>query len=450
MALDFQGLFVNPADIRNQRLEGLAQQRRNISQMGGSMSGLLGQVAAGGSVLGEQLAEGIAGGLGLKTQQEAQAEAQQGAVQGIKMGNLNSMKAARDRLSQLDDVNPAALAALDDRIMQAEDRALQRRTANDARQRAIEADQRAKATFNMQMKQYTDAQDDETAQRAAIEGMLPAIDDAYMSPAMKKVVMTLDPAQALTYVKAAKDKASQAVKLSAFNSRADEILESLQSPTDPSQRLSTAQLNGAYLPLIESARAAGLDGKAEALEAERKARVENSDNIEGIENSLQTTWRDNTARVKQSELAEQAAKSLKLLNDGTGASDTAAIMAFAKVNDPGAVVTGSDFDLARDIGGLFPRFTAKFGELAAGEKLNPAMRKELANTIALIANEAADNYNSEYDERYQQYSRKGYDASYILGDKVIPVTTEGLTFGARKLDPMEDQQVTDAEAGAGF
>ena len=98
MALDMKGLFVNPATLRQDRLDQLSARRAQLGTMGGSMAGLLGQVAGGGSILGEQLAEGIAGGLGLKTKQEKQAEAVQSAMKGIKYDDPESMLMVADKL----------------------------------------------------------------------------------------------------------------------------------------------------------------------------------------------------------------------------------------------------------------------------------------------------------------------------------------------------------------
>ena len=64
MAIDFAGMFTDPNSFRDQRLQDLMQQRAAISQMGGSMSQLLGQVAAGGGATGAQLAEGLGGMFG--------------------------------------------------------------------------------------------------------------------------------------------------------------------------------------------------------------------------------------------------------------------------------------------------------------------------------------------------------------------------------------------------
>lgn len=100
MALDMKGLFVNPAQLRQDRLDQLSARRAQLGTMGGSMAGLLGQVAGGGSILGEQLAEGIAGGLGLKTRQEKQAEQTQTAMKGINYGDPASIIRAADNLEK--------------------------------------------------------------------------------------------------------------------------------------------------------------------------------------------------------------------------------------------------------------------------------------------------------------------------------------------------------------
>lgn len=70
MANEFAGMFENPALIRENRLDALQQQQAQLRTMGGSMSGLLGQVAAG---TGGVMAEGIAGMFGLQTAEEKQA-----------------------------------------------------------------------------------------------------------------------------------------------------------------------------------------------------------------------------------------------------------------------------------------------------------------------------------------------------------------------------------------
>lgn len=85
MAIDFAGMFADPTSFRDERLKDLMQQRAGISQMGGSMNQLLGQVAAGGGATGAQLAEGIGGMFGLQTREEAQAQKVQDMAKMIDM-----------------------------------------------------------------------------------------------------------------------------------------------------------------------------------------------------------------------------------------------------------------------------------------------------------------------------------------------------------------------------
>ena len=125
--MDLKGLFQNPALIRQKRLEDLMQQRQAISGMGGSMSGLLGQVAAGGSVLGQQMAEAIGQGMGLKTAEEVAAERnieQANLIQSA--DNLTRLKAVRKRIMDTPNANPVLLEQVNKRI-EAEEQAISAR-----------------------------------------------------------------------------------------------------------------------------------------------------------------------------------------------------------------------------------------------------------------------------------------------------------------------------------
>jgi hypothetical protein len=88
MANEFQGLFTSPEDIRLGRIQALEQQAAQQRTMGGSMSGLLGQVAAG---TGGAIAEGLAGMFGLKTAQEKQAEQTQQLLGSIDTTDTQSL-----------------------------------------------------------------------------------------------------------------------------------------------------------------------------------------------------------------------------------------------------------------------------------------------------------------------------------------------------------------------
>jgi hypothetical protein len=95
-------LFQNPSDFRRQRIGLLEEQALRQREMGGSMAGLLGQVAAG---TGGMFAEGIAGAMGLKTDAETKAEKVQNLVASIEAepGTLEWFEEASARLK---DINP--------------------------------------------------------------------------------------------------------------------------------------------------------------------------------------------------------------------------------------------------------------------------------------------------------------------------------------------------------
>jgi hypothetical protein len=171
MAIDYSGLFATPTDLRNKRMDALQQQRAQVGTMGGSMAGLLGQVAAGGGALGAQLAENIGQGFGLQTRQEKEAVKDQVAMQDVMSGNLVKMKNLRTKLGQTKNADPRMLMVLNQRIDEAEakvkagidrDRQISREAAQDSRaeqasQRAEQASQRAAQQF-----QFT-VEDRETA-----------------------------------------------------------------------------------------------------------------------------------------------------------------------------------------------------------------------------------------------------------------------------------------------
>lgn len=73
MAINYEGLFVDPAELRAKRWQDIQNERSQIAQMGGSMNQLLGQVAAGGANTGRAMAEAAGGMFGLKTPEEKKA-----------------------------------------------------------------------------------------------------------------------------------------------------------------------------------------------------------------------------------------------------------------------------------------------------------------------------------------------------------------------------------------
>lgn len=99
MALtDMTGLFQNPATIRQTRVDDLIKQQQALASQGGSMAGLLGQVASGGSLFGQMMAEGIAQTAGLKTTKEKQAEQASTIMQSIDPNKPDTYFAAAEAL----------------------------------------------------------------------------------------------------------------------------------------------------------------------------------------------------------------------------------------------------------------------------------------------------------------------------------------------------------------
>lgn len=166
MAIDYSGLFANPADIRARRVDELVKQQQALSMGGGSMAGLLGQVAGGGNVMGSLLAEGIARGAGLKTQEEKQAETAQNIFQSIDQNDPQSYFTAAEALNKAG-LTKASLAML------GEGRALVDRKRTQARedmrdQRALEKDARERVLFNQSQLEYARTEDERKQTEAII------------------------------------------------------------------------------------------------------------------------------------------------------------------------------------------------------------------------------------------------------------------------------------------
>ena len=138
MAIDYSGLFANPADIRARRVDELMKQQQAMSMGGGSMSQLLGQVAGGGNVMGQLLAEGIAQQAGLKTQEEKQAENAQEIFKNIDQNDPQSYYAAAQAL------NKSGLTKASMTIFE-RGKALETQNSQEARQ--VASDRRDKVRF---------------------------------------------------------------------------------------------------------------------------------------------------------------------------------------------------------------------------------------------------------------------------------------------------------------
>lgn len=98
MAIELQGLFTTPAELRAQRMAKIQEQQQSLAGLGGTMGGLLGQVAGMGGVAGQMIAEGVGQAAGLKTREEAQAEQAQSVLGKIDPKDPQSYYDAAERL----------------------------------------------------------------------------------------------------------------------------------------------------------------------------------------------------------------------------------------------------------------------------------------------------------------------------------------------------------------
>ena len=157
MAMDYSGLFTNPAEIRANRLNEITKQQQSLGQLGGSMSGLLGQIAGGGNVMGQMLAEGIAQTAGLKTKEEKQAETAQEIFKNIDQNDPKSYYAAAEALNK-SGLTKASMALFE------RGKALETQTSQEARQ--VAADRRDKVRFLWESEKNAKTKEDSDAIRA--------------------------------------------------------------------------------------------------------------------------------------------------------------------------------------------------------------------------------------------------------------------------------------------
>lgn len=157
MAMDYSGLFKNPTDIRAGRVQDLMKQQQALSMGGGSMAGLLGQVAGGGNVLGGLLAEGIAQKAGLKTQEEKQAETAQEIFKNIDQNDPQSYYAAADALNK-SGLTKASMAMFE------RGKTLDTQTNQEARQ--VASDRREKVRFLWESEENAKTKDESDSIRA--------------------------------------------------------------------------------------------------------------------------------------------------------------------------------------------------------------------------------------------------------------------------------------------
>lgn len=217
MANEFAGMFQTPAEIRAKRLAGLEAQAAQQRGMGGSMSGLLGQVAAG---TGGALAEGIAGTFGLKTKEEKEAEQAQKISMNIDWNDPLSIQAGAKAFAEAGLTKSAIQASKMATDLEVTNKKLdfeERRVANTELQTKQQNDQFLK-TYDLKLDQFNldrdkfDAMDANEKTRLAMSSRTLAMQEQEMASritdknrleAVKQTISTVsyNPEEENAYVK---------------------------------------------------------------------------------------------------------------------------------------------------------------------------------------------------------------------------------------------------------
>ena len=101
MASIFDGMFDSPEDIKNKRMQDIMDAQTRLSQSGGSMSQLLGQVAGQGLLTGRKLGE-IGGSMaGLSSRSENKAAELQAMMLSIDPNNPNDLANMAKMMNEL-------------------------------------------------------------------------------------------------------------------------------------------------------------------------------------------------------------------------------------------------------------------------------------------------------------------------------------------------------------
>ena len=83
MASIFDGMFTSPEEVKNKRMQDIMDARTRLSQSGGSMNQLLGQVAGQGLLTGRSIGEAVGSMAGLSTKSEQKAAELQAMMQSV-------------------------------------------------------------------------------------------------------------------------------------------------------------------------------------------------------------------------------------------------------------------------------------------------------------------------------------------------------------------------------
>jgi hypothetical protein len=136
------------------------------------------------------------------------------------------------------------------------------------------------------------------------------------------------------------------------------------------------------------------------------------------EDKLRTQF--NTLAKPYREVAQGLDKVEASLGLGTGAGDTAAIFAYAKILDPNSVVRESEFAQMQNVGGLVGRLSSLYNQAKDGQVLTPEQRQQIrAGAVAQI-----QPYRNQYDAMEAQYrtiaGEAGLEADRVINSVIWP------------------------------
>ena len=245
MAIDYSGLFATPEQLRADRVAALQQQSGQIANMGGSMAGLLGQIAAGGSSFGSQMAENLGQGLGLKTKQEVAAERTQAQMKDAMSGNLVKMQNLQKKLSESGNADPRMMLLLEqrintqrDRVKAEEDRRRQNERAESAESRATAQEAREAGRYGMSVSDWEKAREEkarstveENKARQKITSNLREAGANNLADMVENFVIT--PAEAFQLQAAA---SKSGIKASDFKTYYNSVGQQITAAIDPSSQ----------------------------------------------------------------------------------------------------------------------------------------------------------------------------------------------------------------------
>jgi hypothetical protein len=147
----------------------------------------------------------------------------------------------------------------------------------------------------------------------------------------------------------------------------------------------------------------GADGRQIASVAAQPEQPSNSDilrNRQGVRTVIDRVRKDSGV----ADIVPNAKLFDKAINRGTGAGDVVAIIALAKLLDPGSVVREGEVDIIQRGDGIFGQLAAKLGQIReGGQVLSETQRAELAALAQDRLTAAAQDFRSRLDVERQGF-----------------------------------------------